>query len=237
MKKFSKLIGIGIGVLAALAISASTAQAQNLLVNPGFDTAQFTPNPITVPGIGQGWALFGQTSQSDMFGSPVDSPISSPYALLEQNAPGSNWAPAGAYQIVGGITAGTAYQFSIWAITDTGSTWGPTPVDLQLSFNDASGTGGTQTPIDLNPNNGSFNFGTSVANNANGWVEYSVSATAPAGSQYAMVYAMFMDNGQTITENMYFDNASLIAIPEPATLALLGLGLAVPLYVIRRRKS
>ena len=238
MKTFSKIIGSGIGVVAALAISASTAQAQNLLVNGDFENpAGFTANPITVPTIGQGWALFGQTSQSDMSSSPIDTPQSGSYALLEQNAQGNNWNPAGAYQIVGGITAGTAYTFSIWAITDTGTTWGPTPVDLQLSFNDSTGIGGTQTPTDLNPNNGSFNFGTSVANNANGWVQYSVSATAPAGSEYAMVYAMFMDNGQATTENMYFDNASLVAIPEPATLALLSMGLAVPFYFIRRRKA
>jgi hypothetical protein len=39
---------------------------------------------------------------------------------------------------------------------------------------------------------------------------------------------------------MYFDNASLLdttLIPEPSTLALLSLGLAVPFYFIRRRKS
>jgi hypothetical protein len=111
-------------------------------------------------------------------------------------------------------------------------------VDLQLSFNDSTGTGGTQTPIDQNPNNGSFNFGTSVANVVNGWAQYTVSATAPAGSQYAMVYAMFMDNGQVASENMFFDDASLTTpAPEPTTLALAGLGGAAALSLIRRRKS
>jgi hypothetical protein len=180
-----------------------------------------------------------------MSSSPVDSPLSSPYALLEVNNPGNNWNPAGAYQITDGIAQGGAiipgatYTYSIWAITDTGTTWGPTPVDLQLSFNDVTGIGGTLTPTGLSPNNGSFNFGTAVANNANGWVEYSVSAVAPPTAAYAMVYAMFMDNGQVIPENMYFDNASLemTPIPEPSTLALLSLGLAVPFYFIRRRKS
>jgi len=243
MRILDRIIGGSIAAAAVLALSASVTQAQpNLLVNPGFDNvAGFTPNPIPVGGANQGWALFGQTSQSTMFSSPVDAPLSDGYALLEQNAPGNNWNPAGAYQITDGIAEGGAiipgatYQFSIWAITDTGTTWGPTPVDLQLSFNDSSVIGGTVTPTSPSANNGSFSFGTSVANNANGWVEYSVQATAPPTAAYAMVYAMFMDNGQTATENMYFDNASLIMVPEPSTLALLGL--AVPCFFLLRRKG
>jgi hypothetical protein len=248
MKMLSKIIGSSIAIAAALTFSASTTQAQNLLVNPGFDASgagNFTANPITIAGINQGWATFGNVGQNDMSSSP-DSPISTPYALLEVNGVGSSWSPQGAYQITDGIAEGGAiipgdtYTYSIWAITDTGTTWGPTPVDLQLSFNDVTGIGGTVTPIGLSPNNGSFNYGTSVANTANGWVEYSVSAVAPAGAAYAMVYAMFMDYGQVTPENMYFDSASLLdvtPIPEPSTLALLSLGLAVPFYFIRRRKS
>jgi hypothetical protein len=236
MKMLHKILGCS---TAAAALALTTTQAQNLLVNGDFENAGgFTANPITVAGIGQGWAAFGATGQNDMSSAAgADVPKSGSFALLEQNGAGNNWNPAGAYQIVGGITAGTTYTFSIWAITDTGSTWGPTPVDLQLSFNDSSGTGGTQTPTGLSPNDGSFSFGTSVANTANGWTQYTVSAIAPAGSQYAMVYAMFMDNGQVATENMFFDNASLVAAPEPTTLALAGLGGAAALSLIRRRKN
>lgn len=233
----NKIVGSSIGVAAALMMSATVGQAQNLLVNGSFENpAGYTANPILPPGANQGWALFGQTGPTNMFGSPVDSPEDGSLALLEQNAPANNWAPAGAYQIVGGITPGVTYTYSIWAITDTGSTWGPTPVDLQLSFDDSTVTNVIATPTGLSPNNGSFSFGTSVANNANGWVQYSVSAVAPAGSQYAQVYAMFMDDGQTLTENMYFDNAILTA-PEPATLAIAGMGLVSSFFLIRRRKN
>jgi hypothetical protein len=238
MKILNKLNGGSIAAVAVFALSAYTTQA-NLLINPGFDNAgQFTANPITPAGVNQGWATFGATGQNDMFSSPVDSPLSGGFALLEVNNPGNNWNPAGAYQILT-VSPGLTYNYSIWAITDTGSTWGPTPVDLQLSFGDGSldsngNPATTSTPTGISPNNGSFSFGTSVANNANQWVQYSVTATAPANTQYAIVYAMFMDNGQTAAENMYFDNASLVVVPEPATAALLGL--AASFYFIRRRK-
>jgi hypothetical protein len=45
-----------------------------------------------------------------------------------------------------------------------------------------------------------------------------------------------MENGsQTAADALYWDNASLTLIPEPSTLALLGLGLAGAL-VWRRRQ-
>ena len=66
------------------------------------------------------------------------------------------------------------------------------------------------------------------------WQEYSVTATAPAGAVYAIVYYVPGQRQATATENLYFDNAVLV--PEPATVALLGMGLSLPLYLIRRRK-
>jgi hypothetical protein len=242
MKMFHNILGCSAIAAAALAISASTTQAQNLLVNPGFDTGAFTANPITSAGENQGWATFG-ASQNDMSSSPIASPLSSPDALLAVNNPGNNWNPQGAYQIVSGINVGWTYTLSSSFLTDTGTSYG-TPVAMQLGFGTFSGgsfvdlgtvEGGAGTNVNWGFGDNGSQHGAIPSQNT--WYSASVSATAPAGATDAIAYLFFMDNGQITTENVYFDNSSLMAAPEPTTLALAGLSGAFTLSLIRRRKS
>ncbi len=232
MKSLNRFIGYRLAVAGALAIGVWTAQAQNLLVNPGFE------DPLLPdPGVNQGWATFGTAARV-----PTGGPIlplvgvahSGDYSLLAQNAPGNNWNPVGVEQIVdgtilgfpyGGINPGIAYTFNCWYMTDTGVTWA-TPVALEIGFlNSEMVNIGTS---------GGFNF-TIPSNDT--WYQGSVTATAPLGSAYIVVYAMFMDNAQQTTENVYFDDASIPVIPEPSSLALIGMGLTIPFCFIRRRNG
>ncbi len=241
-----KIIGCS-AVAAALALTS--AQAQNLLVNGSFENAGgFTANPITTTsvlpggttGVDQGWATFGG-AQSDM-SSAASSPEDGSYALLAQNAPGNIWNPQGAYQIVDGITAGVTYNLSSYYLIDSSSgntgTYG-TPFAEQINFGNL--VGGTWTTV--GGATATFGFGNAgptdgAAPTLNTWYLETGSLTAPVGASEAEVYMFFMDNGQTTVDQMYIDNASLtVAVPEPTTLALAGLGGMSLLSLIRRRNS
>jgi hypothetical protein len=267
MKMLNKIIGGSVAIVAALAFTASTTQAQNLLVNGGFEdtglntnpnsavnpgtpadfsagTGSFTPNPVTLtsgpggqPGINQGWATFGG-SQNTM-STATSSPLGGSYALLAVNNPGNNWNPQGAYQIVSGITAGQIYTYSAYYLQDknNGTNQGTytTPIDLQLTFGHQVGTNAFVAVA------ASYNWGfgpvAGTVTNLNEWEQGSVTTVAaPAGATEATAYLFFMDNGQKVQDQIFFDNASLQATPEPASMALVGIGMA-SLYFIRRRKS
>ena len=248
---FNKILGCST-VAAVLVLSASTTLAQNLLVNGSFEiggalgAGGFTTNPITTTsgpgsttGVGTGWATFG-AAQSDM-SSAVSAPEQGSYALLAQNGPGNNWNPQGAYQIVGGIVGGNVYNLSSFYLIDSSSgntgTY-TTPFAEQINFGNL--VGGTWTTVA--GASATFGFGNAsptdgAAPLVNTWYQESGSLWAPPGASEAEVYMFFMDNGQTTVDQMYIDNAQLVDVPEPTTLALAGLGGASLLSLIRRRKS
>ena len=226
----NKIIGgSSIVIAAALAFSASTTQAQ--LVNGSFESpSQFLNAPITVATVNQGWDVnFGAaTAVRTNMSSAASSPLDGIYALLTVNNSGNNWNPDGAYQVVSGVSVGSLYALSVYALRDANTplsgTYG-TPIDVQLQFFNAGLTNIQTTET-----------GWTALGSVGTWKSYTITGTAPAGAVYAGAYLMFMDNGQTSPDYVYFDKASLTATPEPASLALVGMGLA-SFYLIRRRKS
>jgi PEP-CTERM motif len=244
MKMFPKIITGVFGMAACLALSSSNTQAQ-VLVNSGFEGVGdvntgngWTVNPISLTsgpggtsGVDQGWATFGGDAGATASQSSAAA-LSGSYSLLETVMPGNNWGPAGAYQIISGITPGQTYTFNVWGMTDTANDAYAAGAGflVQLGFYDAALSGVSSVE---NPGH-TVGISGALPSSMNVWQEYSVSATAPAGYSDAVVYLMFQDNGTaSATEHLYIDNASL-AVPEPASLALLALGL--PMFFIRRRK-
>lgn len=236
MKKFTKVIGSAIGVAAALALSISTTQAQNILVDPGFESGAFgQPNPIPLPGgVGGGWAGFNGAAYANAAAETGS------WGILEPQGAGQAWNFEAAYQVIGGVSAGQQYTLTADFMTPTGITEAAggayIPAVIQLTYFNAAGadlgtveTGGVGAKaIQYMP----------AA--ANVWYSGTVTATAPAGAVYVAPYLAFMENGsQTSANSLYWDNASLtlVSVPEPSSLALLAMGLGIPFYFLRRRKS
>ena len=203
---------------AVLALTVSTAPAVNLLVDPGFEAVAFgQPNPIPVPGgVGGGWGAF----QANL--STVDVFAGSQSAALWDNT----WNPSGVYQIVA-ATAGDTYTASAeFYRNGAASGWG-TPFLINLEFHDAAGV----------------QVGTTVstgwaAGGADGtWALETCGGVAPAGTAYAYTYFMAM-NSLAGAATFAVDNAVLdgpAQVPEPASVALLGLGLAGAMIWRRRQ--
>jgi len=222
MKIGKHIIYGAVAVAAAVALSLSV-QAQNLLVDPNFSIAGAAnafeqPNPIPIPaGISGGWGNWAS-------GLAPFGPNGNPYSVLMWE---NTWNPSGVYQILP-ATAGLTYTLDAWAAWTANADWA-TPALMQLNFYDPTGT-------DELASFGSFEAGPSAIGV---WQPLAPTvATAPAGTGLVEVYLMYMDSdsGAGGAQGMYYGQASLTAVPEPSTIALVACGL-LGMLVIRRRKA
>lgn len=225
---FPRAFGSFVGLAAALALSAATVQAQNLLTDPGFESGTpGQPNPIPLPGgVGGGWAVFNGAAYSTNY------PESGSYSLQGLQGPGAQWNFEAAYQVIGGVSAGQEYTLTGHYMTTTGL-GSYAGAFIQMTFFDVSGTDiGTVETGGVGAN--ALNFNPASVDT---WYSGSVSATAPAGAVYVAPYLAFMmDGSQASQVDLYWDNATLTLVPEPSSLALLAMGLGLPFYFIRRRR-
>lgn len=204
---------------------------QVVIANPSFEgsTNETWIYPGYIPNIG-GWAGTGNTGVNTASGPFADNgtvPDGSQVGFLQNN--NTTTAAASLSQTLTGLTVGTTYQLKFFynARTGAGVTAGSgNPIlDVSLGGTMLPGSGQTVAPVAAAGAAGSYDTFTGDYTATSTSALLDVSNAASFGTN-AADSTLLVDN---------FSLAPLTSIPEPASLALLGVG-ATGLLLRKRRK-
>jgi hypothetical protein len=214
MKATSKLVG-SLVCAAAFVLAASQVSAVNLILNPGFETGNFTS-----------WLVLGSTGT-------IQTPDNGPTAAGSYNAFLDNQAPAANLALQqttanGSVAGGVLVNYSFDLKAGINAAGGVLFVHI-FNQNSVGAVIGQPTgligPLLVGPSDGNWHTFTgsftTVANTDHLTIEFDATTGADSGSK----------------EQMHVDNVQLNVVPEPTTLSLVGLGLLGVLMVRRNRKS
>ena len=198
--------------LATIGLTASLASAQNLLINGDFNNPNSTAAPAdwNIWTYGGGWCNHQDDSSS----------FDGTYYVADG---GGSSAGGGEYQYVP-ATAGFTYTLTV----ESGAqAWWLPYGEMRLFFMDATTNQITESySSTIDPAVYGQNYDI-----PHPWSNYSLVVTAPAGT--AIVKVEFAEPNGTGT--VWFDDAVLTAVPEPATIGLVAIGVLAA-FVTRRRK-
>ena len=209
-------IGWPLVAIACLMLAASQASAANQLVNPGFE------DPVTsdgAPFIGF-WEAFNGGGAATSNNSTITPRTGAQDLRLEILNSNNNFA--GAFQDVA-VTALSPALWSVWHMSPS------SPFDVGVEMRIEWRNSVSNTEISRTPN--------SVIVPTNQYTQFSVASTVPAGVDIArLVYAIQSFGPEpTNTGIVFVDDAFYDAVPEPATIGLIGIAF-VASVAMRRRK-
>ena len=217
-------------IAGAVLLAATTGQVHATLINGGFETGDFS-----------GWNTAGVTSiQTAAFGT---GPTEGTYQALMTNAGGSQ--STASIETFLGLTLGTLTSLSTGTPTEgsaisqtiTGNAGDILSFDWNFLTNEGTPTstsindfsfwslvniqGGTVLASTQFP---TFSSSPSVFNEETGF--NTVSYELPSSGSFLLGFGV-MDVGDTIVDSgLLIDNVTITGVPEPTSLALLGIGLA-----------
>jgi hypothetical protein len=246
--KFLRFSLLLLGLLAAGSAAPSRASAQNLVQNGNFALSSYAfNNQFGTPFGGQGvtnWTGNGgyniyflngtattisAHSQFDANGTGSEKLYSTP-AFVGRSPSGDNFVAldgdpsvgggGGLSQTINGLTPGAQYAVSfVWAASQLQSRTGATTEKLQVSF-------GSSTLTTMTVSNPSSGF--------TGWFTQSFTFLATSAHQVLSFLSQGTPNGDPPIALL--TDVSVTKVPEPGTVAVLGVGL-VGLLMARRRHA
>lgn len=243
----NKKLIIAAAAFAGLVLGqAAKADSINLVTNGNFDQTTYTHNnqfgsPYGGQGVtgwtgGSGYQLYfvGNTGATDSANSQYDSgydtglekfytipgsPAGGNYVALDGDA--SVGGGGSISQTINGLTAGQQYQVSFtWGAGQLQSRSGATVQDMMVSLGSQS-----FTTSSINVASGGFS----------GWMTQTFTFTATGASEALTFLAQGTPTG--LPPIAALDGVSLVAVPEPGSIALFAAGLGLMGFFYHRRRT
>jgi len=204
-------------LVATLALSLTTSAFANLLVNPSFEDPITSDGPPFV-GFWEGFAGGGASAANStlMPRTGVQS------LLLNINNTVNTFA--GAFQDVPGLAPGMPFSLDGWHVTTS------SPLDLGVEIRIEWRNSVSDSEISRTPNS------TPVPTAS--YTQFSLTGVVPAGVDTArVVYAIQSFSTNPLGNgSVHVDDMSFTVVPEPSSMALLGLG-GLAFAAARRRRA